>query len=128
MSSFDTVVFDEISIGKIQAFRTLYTQLEKSVLTLEDSREKLYAITNLEQSFMWLTRLIEREQVSRSTAIIAQQMKQPQVQSPTPPVAQPAQPYAPKSADAAVLAEGTAKMEELQRQLQNLMSGVLPTK
>jgi hypothetical protein len=127
MSSFDTVVFDDTSIGKIQAFKTLYTQLEKSVLTLEDSREKLYAITNLEQSFMWLTRLIEREQVSRSTAVLAQQMKQQaQVQSP-PPVAQPAKPYAPKSADAAVLAEGTAKMEELQRQLQNLMSGVLPT-
>lgn len=126
MSSFDTVVFDEISIGKIQAFKTLYTQLEKSVLTLEDSREKLYAITNLEQSFMWLSRLIEREQVSRSTAILAQQMKQ-QAHVQSPPVAQPAQPYAPKSADAAVLAEGTAKMEELQRQLQNLMSGVLPT-
>lgn len=112
MSSFDTVVFDDVSNAKIQVLKGGYKQSESVLLGLVDSREKLYAISRLEESFMWAKRAVEREQSDRHLAFI---------------VAPPQPSYALQgslSPEAAVLAEGNEKMKDLINSFKDLTSMV----
>lgn len=129
MSSFNTVVFDDTSLTKLQEFKAKYVPLETDLLKLTDSRDKLYALTHLEQSFMWLNKVLAREQEARNAEYLARalqaQVVQPQPLQAMPMLPQipinfiPAQPLSP---DAAILAQSTANMEELMKNIKELQT------
>ena len=149
MSSFEAVAFDDVSNDKIEKLRYVYTQIEKELLVLLDSREKLYSYQNLEQSFMWAVKSVEREQFERNAAFLAQATIQPPppavpppqtflVQPPAPIFTQPPAPiftqpqHTQMSPEAAVIAEGNVKMQDLVASIKELTDlvtvngGILP--
>ena len=135
--SFNIVSLDADAIKKLQDITSNYNAVEAALARLEDSREKSLAITHLEQSHMWLSKAVEREQMNRfqteqRIAASRQQQQQPPVrqpQQPQPPVAPtPAQPTMPSPAelspDAAVLAESRVKLDSLMSSIKDLTDTV----
>ena len=119
MSSFDTVVFDDTSNAKIQEFKTRCVQLEALVLSLGDSREKLMSVSKLEEFFMWIKQAIEREQVERHMRV-TQNTLRGIIPPPSPPVPPPQN----LSPEAAILAEGNAKMQDLISSFKELTNNI----
>jgi len=63
---FNKIYLDSEADIKLQNIIAMYSTVESALVLLPDSREKMLAITNLEQSFLWLVRSIEREQLERN--------------------------------------------------------------
>jgi len=106
---FNTIVLDSEVSAKLQNITSTYNTLESTLATiLGDSREKVWAITQLEQSHMWLIKAIEREQLERNFTT-GQTVQSPSY-APAPASAQ-----APDnlSSDAKVLADSRQKLDSL---------------
>ena len=139
--SFNIVSLDADAIRKLQDITSNYNAVEAALARLEDSREKSLAITHLEQSHMWLSKAVEREQMNRfQTEQRIAASRQQQQQQP-PPVRQPQQPQQPQqpvapiptmpppatkdlSPDAAVLAESRVKLDSLMSSIKDLTDTV----
>jgi len=115
---FNKIVLDSEASAKLQNITSIYNSLESSLAQLDDCREKMWAITSLEQSHMWLTKAIEREQLERNFRVgqsVPQQQQQPSVVNPT------------MSPDASVLAESRQKIESLLDSIKDLTDTVAVT-
>ena len=119
---FNKIVLDAEASAKLQNITSIYNSLESSLAQLDDCREKVWTLTSLEQSHMWLTKAIEREQLERNFRAgqsVPQQPQQPQ------PQAAPAS--ASMSPDASVLAESRQKIESLLDSIKDLTDTVAVT-
>jgi hypothetical protein len=114
---------DTASSTKLQNITSIYNSLGAALAGLSDSREKLWAMAYLEQSHMWLTKTVEREQLEKNLIAVqpvVQPQPQPQVQPPQPPP----QPQEALSKEAKVLAESREKIDSLFGSIQALTSAV----
>jgi hypothetical protein len=114
---FNTIVLDSEASAKLQNITSTYNTLESTLATqLGDSREKVWAITQLEQSHMWLVKAIEREQLERNFST---------GQTVQPPSYAPAKPEAPNlSSGAQVLADSRQKLDSLLDSIKELTDTV----
>jgi hypothetical protein len=122
---FNKVNLDAEISAKLQSISTLYSSLEATLSGQGDCREKFLAITNLEQSFMWLVRMCEREQMEK---VLNSQVvyKQPQQQT-QQPLYNPAAPVKPMSPNATILAESRIKLDSLMSSIKELTDTVAIT-
>ena len=122
---FNKIVLDAEASAKLQNITSIYNSLESSLAQLDDCREKMWAVTSLEQSHMWLTKAIEREQLERNFR--AGQSLPPQTQAvpQQQPIKQAATP--PMSPDASILAESRQKIDSLLDSIKDLTDTVAVT-
>lgn len=70
MNRFDYVRYDEMSGMQQQAFKILFTELEKHIEeSLDDSRAKSLALTKLEEVYMWIGKAIRDDQFARNRVV-----------------------------------------------------------
>lgn len=119
---FNKIVLDTEASTKIQNLTSIYNSLESALAQLDDSREKMWTLTCLEQSHMWLTKAIEREQLERNFRT-GQSM--PAQDSSAPTLVKQADPS--MSPDASVLAESRQKLESLFDSIKDLTDTVAVT-
>jgi tetrahydrodipicolinate N-succinyltransferase len=106
---FNKITLDTEFTTKIQNITSIYNSLESAISTLvDDSREKMWAITNLEQSYMWLQKAIEREQLERNFRS-GQTLPEPQTQQHAQPIQQQEQ----LSPNAQILADSRERLDSL---------------
>jgi hypothetical protein len=114
---FNIITLDAESTSKLQNITSIYNSMESALTTMVgDGREKIWAITHLEQSHMWLVKAIEREQLEKNFR--SGQTAQAQ---PTPEVSQPAPNL---SSDAKVLADSRQKLDSLLDSIKELTNTV----
>lgn len=105
------------SLAKLQHLTSIYSSLETAISLLVECRERNLALTNLEQSHMWLQKAIEREQ-------LALNFKQGQ-SIPKDPMVAPIPPTVPKmSPEATVLAESRHQLDNLLTSIKDLTENV----
>jgi len=119
--------FDKIPLGadasaKLASITDLYNSLESALMLLADCREKALAITNLEQSYLWMEKTIDREQLWNLAA--AERMER-RLQTKIEIAPIPMQP--PLSPHAAILAESKAKLDGLAASIKELTDTVVTT-
>lgn len=113
---FNKIVLDAEASSKLQNITSIYNSLESSLSTLlSDSREKVWAITHLEQSHMWLVKTIEREQLERNFRAGQTTVEPHQIQSPQ---------QQPLSPDAKVLADSREQLDGLLNSIKELTNTV----
>ena len=117
---FNKIVLDAEASAKLQNITSIYNSLESSLGQLDDCREKMWTVTCLEQSHMWLTKAVEREQLERNFRA-GQSMPQQQP-IPTPVKQTPAM-----SPDASILAESRQKIDSLLDSIKDLIDTVAVT-
>lgn len=105
---------DEESAAKLKHLTAIYESLDTALSILGDCREKFLAITNLEQSHMWLIRTIEREQLERNFSKNTAASKKEVAPPPTTEL----------SPSAAVLADSREKLDSLMQSIKDLTSTV----
>jgi hypothetical protein len=119
---FNKINLDADTNAKLQTFASLYNSLETALTLLGDGREKMLAITNLEQSYLWLVRCIEREQIEKTLNHIPN--TKPTYQSPPTFPNIPIPPAKPLSSEATILAESRNKLDSLMDSIKNLTSTI----
>lgn len=98
---FNKIQLDVNGGEKLQGITAIYNSLESALMLLTDCREKSLAITNLEQSYLWTEKTIEREQLERN-------FKAGQVVQPQP------------NTSSAILADSKAKLDGLAASIKEL--------
>ena len=64
MSRFSYIKFDPLRADKMEAFKSLFEGLERSVEEqLTTSRPKSLCLTSLEEAYMWIGKAIRDEQI-----------------------------------------------------------------
>lgn len=110
---------DSTTLTPLQNITAVYDSLESAIMSLyADCREKSLAITNLEQSHMWLVKMVERSQLEQNFRS-GQSMPQPKTE-----IKQPVPPSPPLSADAKLLAESRAGLDTLIDSIKDLTDSV----
>lgn len=65
MSRFDFIKYDNIAQARHDMLKDLIEELAECIVELTPSRESALAMTNLEQSFMWMGKAIKEDQKKR---------------------------------------------------------------
>lgn len=129
--SFDKVNLDQENLAKLQSIATFYSSVESALSIQTDCREKFLAITNLEQSYMWLLRMLEREQIEKNLKLLQTQQASTTVGStpiPSAVASQAQQQTQPKlSPDAVILAESRTQIDRLQSAIKDLTNTIAVT-
>lgn len=66
MSRFNYVRYDEKSILEQESAKIICEELEKMILSLGQGRASSLALTNLEETYMWIGKQIRDNQVARN--------------------------------------------------------------
>ncbi len=66
VSSFDYVKYDEHSLALQIQFKDLFCQIEKELKAFDPTRESSLAVTKLEESYMWIGKVIKNDQIKRN--------------------------------------------------------------
>ena len=103
---FNKIQLDVNGGEKLQGITAIYNSLESALMLLTDCREKSLAITNLEQSYLWMEKTIEREQLERNFKAGQVMPPQPNTQS--------------KMSSSAILADSKAKLDGLAASIKEL--------
>lgn len=86
---------------KFQNLASIYNSLASVLITLIDSKERSYAITKLQESFFWVEKVLEREQIDA----VSRKIPKPQLQQ--------TKPQTELSAEAAMLAGNRKTIDDL---------------
>jgi len=111
---FHKIPLDADATAKLANITALYNSLESALMLLVDCRDKSLTITNLEQSYLWMEKTIEREQLERNFRL-GQAVPQPQPPKPK------------MSPEAAILAESKTKLDSLAASIKELTDTVAVT-
>ena len=109
---FNIISLDTDAIKKLREITSSYNSIEGSLNNIENTREKSLALTHLEQSHMWLTKAIEREQLNRYQA------EQQQIQQQQTPIIVPPTPQAEQWLTKAIEREQLNRYQAEQQQIQ----------
>jgi hypothetical protein len=119
---FNKIPLDADASAKLASITALYNSLESALmLRLADCREKSLTITNIEQSYLWLEKTIEREQLERNFRTMKTEIEQTKMDSTPIPMQPPLSPHA------AILAESKAKLDGLAASIKELTDTVVTT-
>lgn len=66
MSRFDYIKYDQLAEADQKFFKKYFVELENEINKHKDSRAKALALTSLEESYMWIGKMIRDEQLQRS--------------------------------------------------------------
>ena len=141
--NFKNLVLDVNSSATVDGVGSLYGTLASTIDMLPDTREKMLSMTALEESFLWFVRGVEREQIEKNAGLSAPVRTTPVPSAPLappPPLPSAAPDLSavlaqhliaaqqvpsgfippPKSPDASVIADSTAKLDSLQDSIRAL--------